>query len=81
MWKTYKVVGDYLHLCGYEFHKGDYVITQEDEELENGWLRAYDPLLGDEEALTPFSRKCIGIVRQQYIDELVKNHEIRLETK
>lgn len=71
--KNYKVVGDYLHLCGYEFTTGEYFYTQEDDELMDNWIRAFDPLKkGD---------ACIGIVRQQYIDELIKRHEIRLETQ
>jgi hypothetical protein len=78
---NYKVISEYLHVCGYEFEKGDYLIIQEDEELEDGFLRAFDPLLGGEEPLTLNSRKYLGVVRQVYLDELVKNHEIRLETK
>jgi hypothetical protein len=78
---TYKVVSDYLHICGYELEKGDYLITKEDEDIADGWLRAFDPLLCDEEGLTIHSRKYIGLVRQDYINKLIKNHEIRLETK
>ena len=81
MFKDYKVTADYLHICGYELYKGDYLITQQDESEPEGWLRVYDPLLGDEEPLTLESRKYIGLARQDYIDRLVKNHEIRLETR
>ena len=80
MWKDYKVISEYLHVCGYELEQGDYLITQEDESEPEGWLRAFDPLLGGEEALTLHSRKYLGLVRQDYIDRLIKMHEIRLET-